>query len=305
MASFPAYSGARSEHPPTPAPNESMWSPLAQSLFRAIWLASLASNIGTWMQNVGASWLMTSLSPSPLMVSLIQTASSLPIFLLALPAGALADVVDRRRLLIVSQAWMLTAAGVLGLLTILHQTTPLLLLILSFALGIGAALNAPAWQAIIPEVVSRGVLPEAIALGGINFNFARAVGPALGGLMVALMGAGANFVLNALSFLGVIIVLYRWKRQHIAGVLPAERFLGAMRAGLRYVRHAPLLRAVLIRTGVFIVGGTAMWATLPLIARQQLHLTAGGYGGLLGAFGTGAVVGGTGLKRVNACLTRD
>src|ERR1700677_1305088 len=229
MASFPAYGGAR---PTAPAPGGashdqavSIWTPMRHRLFFAIWVAGLASNVGTWMQNVGASWLMTSLSPSPLMVSLIQTASSLPIFMLALPAGALADVVDRRRLLIISQAGMLAAAGALGLLTLLPLTTPSLLLILSFALGIGAALNAPAWQAIIPEVVTRDELPAAIALGGINFNFARAVGPALGGLMVALMGAGANFVLNALSFLGVIIVLYRWKRQYVAGVLPAERFL--------------------------------------------------------------------------------
>jgi MFS family permease len=305
MASFPAYSGAQPTRPPPNAGRDSMWTPLGESLFRAIWLASLASNIGTWMQNVGASWLMTSLSPSPLMVSLIQTASSLPIFLLALPAGALADVVDRRRLLIISQAWMLVAASALGLLTLAHLTTPLLLLILSFALGVGAALNAPAWQAIIPEVVTRGELPSAIALGGINFNFARAVGPALGGLVVALMGAGANFILNALSFLGVIVVLYRWKRQHIAEVLPAERFLGAMRAGLRYVRHAPMLRRVLIRTGAFILGGAAMWAILPLIARQQLHLTAGGFGGLLGAFGGGAVIGGTALKRIRYFLSRD
>jgi MFS family permease len=305
MATFPAFGGARQAKPPSPVSSASMWTPLAQSLFRAIWLASLASNIGTWMQNVGASWLMTSLSPSPLMVSLIQTASSLPIFLLALPAGALADVVDRRRLLIFSQAWMLLAAGALGWLTIMHMTTTSRLLILSFALGIGAALNAPAWQAIIPEVVSRDELSSAIALGGINFNFARAVGPALGGIVVALMGAGENFILNAVSFLGVIIVLYRWKRQHTPEVLPAERFLGAMRAGLRYVRHAPLLQAVLIRTGAFIVGGAAMWATLPLIARHQLGLTAGGYGGLLGAFGTGAVIGGTGLGRLRRHLSRD
>ena len=305
MASFPAYGGPQPTQPRPPASRDSMWTPLGGALFRAIWLASLASNVGTWMQNVGASWLMTSLSPSPLMVSLIQTASSLPIFLLALPAGALADVVDRRRLLIVSQAWMLAAAGVLGFLTLAHMTTPALLLALSFALGIGAALNAPAWQAIIPEVVSRNELQAAIALGGINFNFARAVGPALGGLVVAMMGAGANFILNAVSFLGVIIVLYRWKRQHIAELLPAERFLGAMRAGVRYVRHAPLLRAVLIRTAAFIVGGAAMWAALPLIARQQLHLTADGYGGLLGAFGAGAVAGGTALKLIRRYLSRD
>src|SRR5271167_2493570 len=203
MASFPAYSGARSEHPPTPAPNESMWSPLAQSLFRAIWLASLASNVGTWMQNVGASWLMTSLSKSPLMVSLIQTASSLPIFFLALPAGALADILDRRKLLIFSQAWMLVAAGILGVLTLLGMTTEWTVLGLSFMLGIGSALNAPAWQAIIPELVPREELAAAVTLNGINFNLARAAGPALGGFIVAWFGASANFLLNTVSFLGV------------------------------------------------------------------------------------------------------
>src|SRR5580698_7935993 len=158
MASFPAYGGARPTKPPPASERDSMWTPLSQSLFRAIWLASLASNVGTWMQNVGASWLMTSLSPSPLMVSLIQTASSLPIFLLALPAGALADIVDRRRLLIVSQAWMLLAAGALGLMTLEGVTSATSLLILSFMLGIGSALNAPAWQAILPELVPHNEL---------------------------------------------------------------------------------------------------------------------------------------------------
>src|SRR5579875_1918758 len=200
MASFPAYGGAR----PKPAPKAprrtgvSIWRPFARRLFVAIWIAALASNLGTWMQNVGAAWLMT--APSPLMVSSIQTAASLPIFLLALPAGALADVLDRRRLLIFAQAWMLAAAGALGILTIRNQTTPALLLALSFLLGIGAALGAPAWQAIIPEIVERDELAPAIALNGINFNLARAVGPAIGGVVVAILGAGATFILNALSF---------------------------------------------------------------------------------------------------------
>src|SRR5579875_3502533 len=202
MASFPAYGGAR----PKPAPKAprrtgvSIWRPFARRLFVAIWIAALASNLGTWMQNVGAAWLMTSLAPSPLMVSSIQTAASLPIFLLAMPAGALADVLDRRRLLIFAQAWMLVAAGALGILTIRNQTTPALLLALSFLLGIGAALGAPAWQAIIPEIVERDELAPAIALNGINFNLARAVGPAIGGVVVAILGAGATFILNALSF---------------------------------------------------------------------------------------------------------
>src|SRR6266446_2323009 len=153
MASFPAYSGPRPLKPePSPAP-PSMWAPLRQHVFLAIWIAALASNVGTWMQNVGAAWLMISLAPSPLMVALIQTAASLPIFVLALPAGALADVVDRRRLLILSQGLMLVAASLLGVMTLAELTTPSVLLVLSFALGVGAALNAPAWQAIVPEVV--------------------------------------------------------------------------------------------------------------------------------------------------------
>jgi MFS family permease len=307
MASFPAYGGAR----PKPAPaaprrtGVSIWRPFARRLFVAIWIAALASNLGTWMQNVGAAWLMTSLAPSPLMVASIQTAASLPIFLLALPAGALADVLDRRRLLIFSQTWMLAAAGALGVLTIRNQTTPALLLALSFLLGVGAALGAPAWQALVPEIVERDELAPAIALNGINFNLARAVGPALGGVVVAILGAGATFILNALSFLGVIAVLYVWKRSHRPGVLPAERVMGAIRAGLRYVRHAPPLRAVLARTAALMVGAAAMWAILPLIARTQLGLGASGYGGLLAAFGAGAVGGGALMPLADRAMSRD
>jgi MFS family permease len=304
MASYPAYSGPRPRDDAKPSVT-GVWAPLRQRVFFAIWVAALASNIGTWMQNVGAAWLMTTLSPSPLMVALIQTASSLPIFILALPAGALADVVDRRRLLIFSQGWMLVAAGLLGGLTLAGIATPWALLVLSFALGVGAALNAPAWQAIVPEVVSRADLTSAIALNGINFNLARAVGPALGGVVVSFLGAGATFVLNAVSFLGVMIVLYEWKREHNPGVLPAERIWGAIRAGLRYVRHAPPLRAVLMRTAAFIVGGSAMWAVLPLLARNELHMNAGGYGSLLAAFGGGAVAGGAMLPWLNRRMSRD
>lgn len=301
MATFPAYNGPR----PQRDPSTSIWAPLRQPLFFAIWTAALASNIGTWMQNVGAAWLMTTLAPSPLMVALIQTATSLPIFALALPAGALADVVDRRRLLIFSQGWMLIAAGLLGGLTLAGRTTPWALLLLSSALGLGAAMNAPAWQAIVPEVVSRADLTSAVALNGINFNLARAVGPALGGLVVSSLGAGATFILNAISFLGVMIVLYGWRREHNPGVLPAERIWGAIRTGLRYVRYAPPLRAVLARTAAFIVGGSAMWAVLPLVAREELHMNAGGYGSLLAAFGAGAVGGGAMLPWLNRRLSRD
>ena len=283
----------------------SAWSPLRQPLFRALWLASVASNIGTWMQNVGAAWLMTALVPSPTLVALVQAATSLPVFLVALPAGAIADLVDRRRLLLATQGWMLAAATLLGVLTILGVMTPWILLILTFALGLGAAMNAPAWQAITPELVGESELRAAVTLNGVGYNVARAVGPALGGIIVAIMGSGAVFILNALSFLGVMIILYRWPRDAQVSALPAEDVFGAMRAGVRYVRHAPSVQAVLLRTGAFIIGGSALWALLPLVARNELALDATGYGVILGCLGTGAVAGGMFLPRIQHGLSTD
>lgn len=268
-------------------------------MFFWLTLAALVSNIGTWMQNVGAAWLMTSLSPSPLMVALIQTSASLPILILALPAGALADIVDRRRLLLFSQGWMLIAAGALGLLTIRREVTPWSLLGLSLALGIGSAMNAPAWQAIVPELVPREELTVAVSIGGINFNLARALGPALGGIIVAWAGAGATFILNAASFLAVMAVLFEWDRPHTSNVLPAERVMGAIRAGVRYTRYAPALDAVLVRTAAFIIGASALWAILPILARFELGMSAAGYGGLLAFFGIGAIVAGASLPRMS------
>lgn len=206
--------------------NTSAWSPLRQPLFRALWIAAVASNIGTWMQNVGGVWLMTSLTPSPLMVALMQTATSLPVFLVALPAGALADIFDRRRLLLFWQGWMLACAAGLGVLTLIGATTPVVLLSFTFALGLGAAMNAPAWQAIAPELVSRAELPAAVALNSVGFNIARAVGPALGGFIVAAAEPAAVFLLNAASFVGVIFVLYRWRRKRRQTGLPTERLIG-------------------------------------------------------------------------------
>ena len=282
---------------PEPAPETpktdtqaSAWKPLSNSLFRAIWLAAVASNIGTWMHNVGADWLMTSLAPSPFMVGLMQTAENGPLFMLALPAGALADIVDRRSLLIYTQIWMLLSAVSLAVLTLLGLTTPWVLLSLIFCLGLGSSLNAPAWQAIIPELVPRSELPAAVSLNSVSFNIARAVGPALGGLVVAAIGSWAVFFLNSLSFLGVIIVLYRWKREPFESISPTERIVGAMKAGGRYVRHDPALQAVLIRTGVYVSCASALWAMMPLVARQQLGLGAGAYGVLLGGLGAGAIL---------------
>jgi MFS family permease len=267
-----------------------------------LWIATVVSNVGTWMHNVGAAWFMTSLTASPTMIALVQAATSLPVFLVGLPAGALADIVDRRRLLLWTQSWMLASAAVLGILTLVGATTPWVLLALTFALGLGTAMNAPAWQAIVPELVSRAELSAAIALNSASFNLARAVGPALGGLVVAAAGPAAVFLLNAASFLGVLVVLYRWPRPQDASLLPSEHVFGAMRAGVRYVRHAPALHAVLLRAGSFIVCGTALWALLPLVAQQGLGLGAIGYGGLLGCLGVGAVTGAILLPRLRQAV---
>jgi MFS family permease len=286
-------------------PGASAWEPLREPVFRALWIASLTSNIGTWMQNVGAAWLMTSLTPSPVVVALVQAATSLPVFLVGLPAGALADIVDRRRLLIVSQGWMLLSAAALGVLTLIGFMSPWILLALTFALGLGAAMNAPAWQAIVPEVVSPSKLQEAVALNAAGFNVARAVGPALGGLTVAAVGPGPVFLLNAASFIAVMLVIYRWNRQRATSRLPAEHVISAMRAGIRYVRNAPSLQAVLVRSGVLIVCAAGLWALLPLVARDQLGLGATGYGVLLGCLGIGAVTGATLLPRIKRKFSLD
>ena len=280
----------------------SAWGSLRQEVFRVLWIASVASNIGTMMQEVGASWLMTQLAPSPLMVALIQTAGALPAVLMALPAGALADVVDRHRLLIFSQSWMLAAAAGLGVLTVCHQTTPLLLLSFTVLLGFGGGLNGPAWQAIFPHLVPRAELGAAISLNSVGYNVARAAGPALGGLVVAAIGSGAVFLLNAASFLGVIVVLYRWRRTPRASVLPAERVLGAIRAGLGYLAHDLSIRSVLVRSTLFTLGASAFWGLVPLFARLDLGRGAAGYGVLLGFFGSGAVMGGSFLPRMQRGL---
>jgi MFS family permease len=282
------------------------WTPLRLELFRALWLAALVSNIGTWMQNVAAVWYMTSLTPSPLMVALVQAATSLPVFLVGLPAGAAADIFDRRRLLLWTQGWMLVIAGVLAVLTFVGFMTPSLLLALTFALGLGAAMNAPSWQAITPEVVPRPDLSRAIALNALTVNIGRAVGPALGGFVVAVASPGLVFALNALSFVGVLAVVYRWRRAAAtSSVLPAERLFRATRAGLRYARHAPPLAAVLVRTGLFMVCASAFWALLPVIARAELGTTAVGYGVLLACVGLGATIGAVLLPRLRRRLSSD
>jgi MFS family permease len=269
----------------------SAWSPLHNYVFRALWIATVISNVGTWMQDVGESWLMTSLTPSPVLVALVETAGSLPVVLVALPAGALADIVDRRRLLLVMQVWMFFAAGAMGVLALMGQVTPGRLLWLTFLLGIGSAISNPVWQAITPELVSPSDLPAAITLGAAGVNIARAIGPALGGLIVAASGPWAVFLLNAASFIGIMIVVYRWQPAPRKSKLPSEDIIGAMRAGTRYLRHSPELQNVLIRSGVFVICASALWALLPQQARRHLGLGSFGYGLLLGCIGFGALVG--------------
>lgn len=287
------------------APAASPWSPLRQATFRWLWLASIASNIGTWMHEVGAGWLMTSLSASPLNVALVQVAGSLPMFFLALPAGALADIVDKRRYLLGVQLWMALVATLLASLTLLQLTSVWLLLGLTLCMGIGTALMMPAWSATTPELVGKDELPAAVALSSVGVNLARAVGPAIAGVLVSLVGPWLTFALNALSFFAVIAVLLAWKREAVPSVLPAERLFGALRAGWRYSRSSRPLQSVLVRAVAFFLGASAGMSLLPLIVRGELHGNAMDFGLLLGSVGVGAVLGAAFLPRLRERLGSD
>src|SRR6266576_2482368 len=239
------------------------------------------------MYDAAAAWLMTLLAPSPLLVSLVQAATTLPLFLLALPAGALADIFDRRRILLIAQVWWFLTTALLGVLTITGVIQPWMLLVITLAIGTGSAIDLPAWQAIIPETVPREELPAAVGLGSIAINIARAIGPALAGVIIVAGGPGPVFLINAVSVLGVFVVLWRWRRQPTPVVLPAERLLSAMRAGVRYVRHAPALRNVIVRTPAFVAFASALWALLPVVVRTSLGRGAVSYGVLVGSLGLG------------------
>ncbi len=280
----------------------SAFAPLRRAAFRWLWIAALASNIGTWMNEVGAGWAMTKLSPSPLMVSLVQAATTLPMFLLSLPAGALADVVNRRRLMLGMQVGMLVIAGLLALASWNGLLSPQILLLSTLGLGIGAAMVNPAWQTAMTDLVPREELTAASALNSVSLNLSRAIGPALGGLLVARWGPTAAFALNAVSFVGIIVALLGWRYEPPKQAAPAERFLGALKAGVRYVRHSPTMRAQLVRTASFSVFGSCVWALMPLIARQHLELGASGYGSLLACLGTGAVAGTLLLPRLRVMM---
>lgn len=267
-------------------------------------IADVVSDVGTFMQSVGAAWLMVSLHGGPMYVALTQTASALPFFLLALPAGAIGDICDRRKLILFTETWMVFVALVLAVMTIAGLMSPVLLLILTLALSAGDAFETPTWRAILPEVVQKEDLPAASALNGMEFNFARAVGPALAGFVIALAGIGAAFLLNTLSFFGVILVVARWKRPAVKRTTPPETVTGATVAAIRYVRYSPAIRIVLLRAGTAMFFASGLLALLPSIA-HGMNGSPVGYGILLGCFGCGAVLGALVMQRARSRWPAD
>ena len=278
-------------------------SPLKHRTFAILWVATIASSIGTWMNDVGAAWLMTELSPSPATVALVQAATTLPVFLLALPAGALADIVDRRKLLLVVNLLMAGVAAAMTAVVLLGAMTAPLLLLFTFLLGAGAAFVAPAWQAIVPSLIPRPELPAAISLNSVGINVSRAIGPAFAGVLIVALGLWSPFLVNALSFIGILLALWLWKGEtKDPAALPAEAIVPAMIAGVRYaVRSAPLKRTI-GRAVSFFAFASAYWAMLPLVARDVLGGGSSLYGILMACVGAGAVMGAALLPKVRAYL---
>jgi MFS family permease len=293
-----------SDHATTalPAP-VGTWAPLRRPLFRALWLAQVASLVGTWAQTVGAQWFLTETSGRPEVIALVQTATSLPVLVLALPAGVLADLVDRRRILLLTQVAMAVVAAALAVVAFAGWLTPVTLLIFTALLGVGVAVTSPAWQASVPELVSRPEVASAAALNGIAINLARSVGPALGGLIVSVAGVAWVFAFNALTYLAWVGALWAWRAPPVRERHEGERLGGGMRLALAYVRNSPAMQRVLTRTALWVVPATALWALLPVVAATRLNQGSTGYGGLLGALGVGAVAGAAGYGWLRAHLT--
>jgi predicted MFS family arabinose efflux permease len=284
----------------------SPWSPFRHPAFAVLWTATVVSNVGSWMYSAASGWLMTSLNPDPFIVAMVQVATSLPLFLFAMPAGALADIVDRRRFLIVSEIAITIVAAVFAAIVWLGRATAENLLLFTFIIGVGGALTAPAWQAIVPQLVPKRDLQPAVAANSVGVNISRAVGPALAGIMVAPWGIAAPFWLTAISNLGIVGALLWWRAPEKGQRrLPVERLGHAIRTGFRHARYNPHLRATLIRGAAFFLFASAYWALLPLVARQQVAGGPGIYGFLLGAIGAGAVGGAFALRWLKAKLGAD
>jgi MFS family permease len=268
----------------------SVWRPLRERTFRNLLIANVAGDIGTFMQSVGAAWLMVSLNAGPMFVALTQTASALAFFVFALPAGAVGDIIDRRKLILSTEVCMAGLAIVVAVLTMAGLITPWALLALTFAISAGDAFETPTWRALLPDLVGKADLEAASALNGIEFNLARAVGPGLAGALIATGGVGAAFLVNAASYLGIIWVVARWKRPHHKQTTPPEKVLGATIAAIRYVRYSPGVRALILRSGIIMFFASALLALLPAVA-QRVSGSAIAFGLLLGCFGVGAIVG--------------
>jgi MFS family permease len=284
--------------------SRSAWAPLRAGSFRALWLAALVGLTGVWFQTVGAQWLLVSQPHASILVSLVQVATTLPYVLFGLVAGVLADILDRRLILITVQVTVAGLGAVLAALTFAHLMPPALLLLLVFLLGTGAALGTPAYQSLVPELVPRDEIPAAAALNSISINVARALGPAIAGVLVAAAGVGTTFTVAAATALFYAVMVALWRPPATKRPRP-ERFVPALRAGSRYVRNAPVVRRILLRAGLFLVPASSLFALLPLIASRRLGLGSGGYGLLLAALGLGAIAGALVLPRVRSRLSTN
>jgi MFS family permease len=293
--------GAASAKKPT-----SLSAAFRNRVFTVVWTATVVSNIGGWMYSAAAGWLMTSLNPDPLWVALVQAASTLPIFLFAIPAGAFADIFDKRKFLIVLETLTTAVSAVYAAMVGFGLATPTNLLGFTFLVGATGALTVPAWQSVVPQLVPRDDLTSAVAANSVGVNISRAVGPAVGGAAITALGIVSPFWINAISNLGVIGALLWWRPAKTSrSSLPAERFSGAVVAGLRYARNSPALRATLMKAAGFFLFASAYWALLPLVARTQIASGAGLYGILLGAIGAGAVIGAFVMPRLRLKLGPD
>ena len=293
-------SSSRRVEPAIPSAGNA-WAPLTIPAYRSFWIAGLVSNLGTWMHETGAQWLMTSLDPSPEMVAAVRTAMTIPVFCLALPAGVWADRFDRRHWLIASQTLLIVIATVMAALAILGWMTPHGLLLLTAAMGIAMILNQPAWQALTPELVPPALIPSAVQAGSVSFNLARSLGPFAAGLLIAWFGVGATFLFNALSFLGVIAVLLVWRPDfdnddHRA----SPEFIHELRKGMYVVSSSANIRNVLLRVFVFAISASILWSLLSLVATEKLGFQERGFGGCLGLIGVGAVTGAWFLPAIRA-----
>jgi MFS family permease len=283
------------------AAQPSLWSPFRHKAFAIIWSATVVANIGAWMYSAAASWLMAGLDSDPLMVSLVQVASTLPVFLFALPAGALADIVDKRRFLIGAEGFYTIASTAFAALVWLHLITPATLLLFVFLIEAGGAVTAPAWQSVVPQLVPQNDLPAAVSMNSVGVNISRTLGPALGGFVTARFGIAAPFWVNAVSNLGTLSALVWWRSPHDrASRLPAEHFMGAIRTGIRYAWNSRYLQATLVRGAAFFLSASCYWALLPLVARHQIGGGATLYGVLLGAIGVSAIAGAFALPWLRA-----